>query len=226
MRFTKLTATALAMAPTLSRAFTAAAPQAKKAAAAATSTRLAVGRDHMMLPLLRRSRMMYDIDRMFEEMDQMMESSLASFPRPYLSLADKNIPTDLQLRRPLGFEIEPGEKEYNIKVHVPDVEAKDLNLHLQHDGRVLRLKGERNMEEGGMRVQSSFEKSILLAPDVDLTQLTASMTGDTLTVHAPKLEQMKSLEEKTEQIPIHFEEPTAALEGAPKTEEEAVDKTA
>ena len=132
MRFSKLTA--LALTPALARAFTSAAPKMTKAGAA-SSTRLAA-RDPMMLPLLRRSRMMHDFDRMFEEMDELMESSLASFPRqrPFLSLAGKNIPTDLQLRRPLGFEVEPNEKDYNIKVFVPDVEAKDLHLNLEHDG--------------------------------------------------------------------------------------------
>ena len=174
---------------------------------------------------------MHDFDKMFEEMDQLMESSLASFPRqrPFLSLADKDIPSDLQLRRPLGFEVEPNEKDYNIKVFVPDVEAKDLHLNLEHDGRVLRLKGERNTEEGGMKVQSRFEKSILLAPDVDITKLSASMTGDTLTVNAPKkVETPKALEEeKMEQIEIHYEEPKAALEETTVEEEaqaEAADK--
>uniref|UniRef100_A0A7S2PYF0 SHSP domain-containing protein n=1 Tax=Skeletonema marinoi TaxID=267567 RepID=A0A7S2PYF0_9STRA len=221
MRFSKLTA--LALTPALSRAFTGAAPKMTKTGAA-TSTRLAA-RDPTMLPLLRRSRIMHDFDRMFEEMDELMESSLASFPRqrPFLSLADKNIPTDLQLRRPLGFEIEPHEKDYNIKVFVPDVEAKDLHLNLEHDGRVLRLKGERHTEEGGMKVQSRFEKSILLAPDVDVSQLSASLSGDTLTVHAPKVETPKALEEeKAEQIEIHYEEPKA-LEDAP-LEEETVDE--
>lgn len=230
MRFSRLSASALAVAPVLSRAFTAAAPKMTKAGAA-TSTRLAA-RDPMMLPLLRRSRIMHDFDRMFEEMDELMESSLAPFSRqrPFLSLADKSMPTDLQLRRPLGFEVEPGEKEYSIKVFVPDVDAKDLHLNLEHDGRVLRLKGERNTEDGGMKVQSRFEKAILLAPDIDLTKLSASMSGDTLTVHAPKVEAPKALEDaKTEQIEIHFEEPKAALEGAPTGEtaeekEEVTDK--
>ena len=83
---------------------------------------------------------------------------------------------------------------------------------------------ERNTEEGGMKIQSRFEKSILLAPDVDVSKLSASMTGDTLTVHAPKVETSKALEEeKAEQIEIHYEEPKAALEEAP-VEEEAVDE--
>ena len=96
MRFTKLAT--LALTPALTRAFTAATPKTTKAAAAAT-TRLAA-RDPMTLPLLRRSRILHDFDRMFEEMDEMMESNLATFQRPFLSLADKNFPSaDLQLKR-------------------------------------------------------------------------------------------------------------------------------
>ena len=77
--------------PSLSHAFTAAAPKMTNTGAA-TSTRLAA-RDPV-LPLLRRSRIMHDFDRMFNEMDELMENSLASFPRqrPFLSLVDKNLP--------------------------------------------------------------------------------------------------------------------------------------
>ena len=65
--------------------------------------------------------------------------------------------------------------------------------------------------------------------DVDITKLSASMTGDTLTVNAPKkVETPKALEEeKMEQIEIHYEEPKAALEETTVEEEaqaEAADK--
>ena len=53
-----------------------------------------------------------------------------------------------------------------MAVHVPDVEAKDVDLQLDHDGRVLRLKDDRTHEEGDMKVQSRFEKAILVSPDV------------------------------------------------------------
>ncbi len=47
-----------------------------------------------------------------------------------------------------------------------------------------------------------------------------------LTVHAPKVQAPKALEEdKAEQIEIHYEEPKAALEDPPmEEEEEAVDE--
>ena len=104
-----------------------------------------------------------------------------------------------------------------MAVHVPDVEAKDVYLQLDHDGRVLRLKGDMTHEEGGMKVQSRFEKAILLSPDVDTTKLAANMSGDTLTVVAPKIEMKAALDKaQNKKIEIKAEEPKAALQaGAP-----------
>jgi len=177
-----------------------------------TATSLAARRS--VFPILRRS-VFPDVDRMFEEMDEMMESSLATtrFPRPSLSLLGKDFPEELRFRRPLGFEVTQDEKEYKVAIHVPDVEAKDVDLQLDHDGRVLRLKGDRTHEEGGMKVQSRFEKAILLSPDVDTTKLAANMSGDTLTVVAPKIERKLALEAaKDQKIEIKVQEPTAALQ--------------
>jgi HSP20 family molecular chaperone IbpA len=172
-----------------------------------TSTSLDARRS--MLPIIRRSRpslLFPNFDRLFDEMDEMMESSLATIPRSPLSLFDEN--KDLKLLRPLGFEVIQGDDEYKISVHVPDVAAEDIDLQLDHDGRVLRLKGERNHEDGGMQVQSRFEKAILLSPDMDTTKLAANMSGATLTIVAPKIEKKDALEKfETKKITINFEEP-------------------
>jgi len=163
---------------------------------------------------------------MFEEMDDMMESSLATrFPRPALSLLGKDIPEELKLRRPLGFEVTQDDTEYKVAVHVPDVEAKDIELQLDHDGRVLRLKGDRVHEDGGMKVQSRFEKAILLSPDVDTAKLAANMSGDTLTVVAPKIEKKLALgEAKDKKIEIKIEEPRVDLQVKDETAETPVEE--
>jgi len=66
-----------------------------------TSTSLAARRS--MLPVLRRSDLFFpDVDRMFDEMDEMMESpSVTIFPRPSLSLLGRDIPKELNLPRPI-----------------------------------------------------------------------------------------------------------------------------
>ena len=96
---------------------------------------------------------------------------------------------------------------------------EDIELQLDHDGRVLRLKGEKNNEEEGMTVSSTFEKAILLSPDVDTSQLEASLSGDTLTVVAPKVENAKH-ESKKIDIKI-MDAPKAALQGGEEPAEAA-----
>ncbi|KAL7539732.1 hypothetical protein ACHAXR_009568 [Thalassiosira sp. AJA248-18] len=156
---------------------------------------------------------------LFDEMDEMMEISLATttrFPRPSFSrrFGGDIHKEQLQLRRPLGFEVTQDEKEYKLAVHVPDVDAKDIDLQLDHNGRVLRLKGARTHEDGGMTVQSHFEKAVLLSPDVDTTKLAANMSGDTLTIAAPKIEQTAALFDSAtnKKIEIKVKETTAALQ--------------
>ncbi|KAL9187793.1 hypothetical protein ACHAXT_006171 [Thalassiosira profunda] len=200
---------ALAVAPTLTQGF----HVASRPAATGTSTSLAMRRS--MFPVLRRGGLFRDIDSLFREMDELMESSLASYPRPSLSL-----PEALDQRRPLGFKIEEGESEYQMAIHAPDVEAKDLDLQLDHDGRVLRLKGERITEDGGMKVQSRFEKAFLLPPDVDTEKLAASLDGDTLSVVAPKIKEEAPDEPKSKKIEISTDEPKAALESAMESDVE------
>lgn len=131
----------------------------------------------------------------------MMESSLTSLSRPAPSLLGRD--NVISRRRPLGFEVTEEEEEYKIVVHVPDVDAEDIQLQLDNDGRVLRLKGDRSREAGGMKVQSRFEKAILLGPDVDTSKLAANMSGDSLTIVAPKIEKKEALE-KTESKKIEI----------------------
>lgn len=179
-----------------------------------TTQTTTVAAQRPMFPILHQRDLFFpDIDGLFEDMDEMMESSLLTrFTRPSQSLLGGETPGELKLRRPLGFEVTQDEKEYKVAVHVPDVEAKDVDLQLDHDGRVLHLKGNKAYEEGGTKVQSHFEKSILLSPDVDTTKLTANMSGDTLTVVAPKIEQKAALDmAENKKIEIKVVTPKAAL---------------
>ncbi|KAL7482102.1 hypothetical protein ACHAW6_007784 [Cyclotella cf. meneghiniana] len=173
-----------------------------------TSTSLAARR--LMFPTLRRPSLFFpDFDRMFEEMDEMMESSLATTRRPF-GLLDSN-----SLRRPLGFDVTQDDNQYKVAINVPDVDANDLDLQLDHDGRVLRLRGERFHEEGGMKVQSRFEKAILLSPDVDSSKLQANMSEGILTVIAPKVETKEALKKlDSKKIDIHFERAKESLTGS------------
>ena len=209
----------LAVMPALAVGFTA----AGRTAALRTATTLAARRS--LFPMLRRSELFFpDMDDMFEQMEEMKSEMATRFPRspgfdrmfddadgPSLSLLGKDIPEELKLKKPLGFDVDQDDRHYKVAVHVPDVDAKDVELGLDHDGRVLRLKGERTHEEEGMKMQSKFEKAILLPPDVDTSQIAANMDGDTLTVFAPKIETKLALDaakDKKIEIEIEVKPPT------------------
>jgi HSP20 family protein len=189
-----------------------------------TSTSLAARRS-LMFPALRRPSLFFpDFDRMFEEMDEMMENSFATTRRAF-GLLDGDSTEGLALKRPLGFDVTQDDEQYKVAINVPDIEAENLDLQLDHDGRVLRLKGDRVHEEGGMKVQSRFEKAILLSPDIDTSKLQANMSDGVLTVLAPKIETKEALEKvDTKKIEIHFEEPKAILESSTETAPAATTK--
>lgn len=164
-----------------------------------TSTSLQARR--LMVPMLRRSRpsvFFPDVDRMFREMDEMMESSFPELSsRPSSMMLDKYPQAQgLGLRQTLGFDVTQDEKAFKVSMNLGDVEVKDLDLQLDSDGRVLRLKGNKLHEEGGMRVQSSFEKAILLHPNVDTDQISASFDHGVLNIVAPKVLKEETLEEE------------------------------
>lgn len=158
-----------------------------------------------------------------------METSFAGLPRPSSNLSLEKFPQaqGIGLRDSFGLDVIQDEKEFKVSVNVSDLEAKDLDLQLDPDGRVLRLKGKKVQEEGGMKIQSSFEKAVLLHPDVDTEKISASVSGGVLRIVAPKVVKEDHLDEtKTRKIDIHVtkaksEEPTATLEDHAITEASA-----
>jgi HSP20 family protein len=196
-----------------------------------TSTSLEARR--LMVPMLRRSRpsssMFFpDVDRMFREMDEMMESSFSELSRPassMLALGKYPQAQGLGLRQPLGFDVTQDEKEFKVAMNLGDVELKDIDLQLDADGRVLRLKGNKVQEEGGMKIQSSFEKAILLHPNVDTEKISAKFDGGVLSIVAPKVYEEVVEEKKPKKIDIHVtdsasEEVKAAIEDHVEAPEE------
>lgn len=188
-----------------------------------TSTSLEARR--LMVPVLRRRRpsssiFFPDIDRMFQEMEEIMETSFTELSLPSSNLSLDKFPQaqGLGLRDAFGMDVIQDETEFKVSVNVSDLDVKNLDLQLDPDGRVLRLKGKKVQEEGGMKIQSSFEKAVLLHPDVDTEKISASVSGGVLRIVAPKVvKDDHSDETKTRKIDIQVtkaksEEPTATLE--------------
>ena len=204
MRFnTASSLLALAMKPVFSQGFNA----ASKPASLRTATNLAARRS--MFPMLRRSDHFFpDVEQMIREFDEFEER----FPRP-LSLAGTTTSGDLKVTQ--------DDKEYKVDMTIPaNMQVEDIDLQLDHEGRVLTLKGDHLHEEEGMTIQSHFSKSILLSPEVDTLKLEANKVGDTLTVTAPKIEQMKALDKgESKKIEIKVVNPPAALKEGEAEEE-------
>lgn len=204
MRFnTASSLLALAMRPVISQGFNAATKPSIR-----TATNLAARRS--MFPMLRRSDHFFpDVEQMIREFDDFEER----FPRP-LSLAGTNTGIG-------DLKVTQDEKEYKVDMTIPaNMQVEDIDLQLDHEGRVLTLKGDHLHEEEGMTIQSSFAKSILLSPEVDTLKLEANKVGDTLTVTAPKIEQMKALDKaESKKIEIKVVPHTAALKEGEVEEE-------
>jgi HSP20 family protein len=202
MRFTTIFPT-LALAPASTNAFHV---SSASNPTAITSTSLEARR--LMVPMLRRRRaassMFFpDVDRMFREMDEIMESSFSDISRPSSVISKYPQAQGLGLRQALGFDVTQDEKEFKVTMNLADVEVKDVDLQLDPDGRVLRLKGNKLQEDGGMKIQSSFEKAILLHPDVNTEKISASFDGGVLSIVAPKIVKDDVVEEtKTKRIEI------------------------
>ena len=195
MNFKQATAFVTLASPALTHGFHVAGKEGASRGVSSLAARRA-----SLSPLVRRRTPFFrDIDQMIEEMDAMMDGSLALIQRP---------PAAPQLRRSLGgFDTSQDENEYRVSIAAPGVDANDLSLSLDSDGRVLRLKGQACSKEGGMTISSRFEKAVLLAPEVDAGKVTASFSDGTLTVVAPKIDQAAALEQaQAKKIDIEVKE--------------------
>lgn len=150
-------------------------------------------------------------DQAFQEIDwidRVIGEPIFTFPRTPLSLLDSAIPQswdDLDL----GFHIVEKDKDYMITFRAPEYDAENIKLQVGNDGRVLRLKGNKNYEDEGTKFTSTFEREVLLPPDIHTTKLKATMNGDEITVMGPKTEKKAGLlsKTKTKDIKIEVEQP-------------------
>jgi len=212
MNFKRATAFVTLATPALTHGFHVAGKEGASRGVSSLAARRAT-----LFPIVRRRTPFFrDMDQMMEEMDAMMDGSLAMLQRP---LAAPQL-----RRRPLGgFDVSQDENEYRVSIAAPGVDANDLSLSLDGDGRVLRLKGHASSKEGGMAISSRFEKAVLLAPEVDTGKMTASFSDGTLTVVAPKVDPTAALEQaQAKKIEIGVDEPpTQAQLSLDENQEEA-----
>lgn len=161
-------------------------------------------RNSMFRPNRLRTQRRMGLPSQFEEMDELMKTAQAMLQRPTPPQWNGVLGVDLQK---LGLDLsvaQDDDKEFKVKVDVPNFGVKDLTVQLDREGRLLRLKGNRAYEEGGMKVKSSFEKNITLSQDLDTSRIKATMADGTLTVSVPRKETENAPKEAPQTIDIDY----------------------
>mmetsp|Transcript_9651 Transcript_9651/g.14885 ORF Transcript_9651/g.14885 Transcript_9651/m.14885 type:complete len:183 (+) Transcript_9651:209-757(+) len=91
------------------------------------------------------------------------------------------------------FEVTEDDKQFQLAVDVPGMKLEDMDVQLEHGGRVLHLNGARKVRQdlpgGGMtQSESKFEKRFTLDHTVDIHKITANLADGVLVITAPKQE--------------------------------------
>jgi HSP20 family protein len=103
------------------------------------------------------------------------------------SLERNATPSTIFRRSSPFYEITEDNKKFKLTVDVPGVKKSDIKLHLEDEGRVLKLTGERKMQKkDGSVSEMKFEKHFFIDKGIDLHRITANLSNGVLFVSAPK----------------------------------------
>jgi len=124
----------------------------------------------------------------FREMDELFKGFGPLFGRMPVARMGEGLEEFMPLA-----DIVEREKEYLIKLDLPEVPKEDVKV-LFDDG-VLTIRGERRTvkEEKGEKVHRTeryfgmFERSFVLPEDVDVTAIRAESKDGVLTIHMPRV---------------------------------------
>jgi HSP20 family molecular chaperone IbpA len=78
-------------------------------------------------------------------------------------------------------------KLVELAMEVPGVTAKDLSVEVEN-GSMLRIKGSRTIHKSGSSTKAEFDQSFQLDQDIDVENISVSLSSGILTVTAPKKE--------------------------------------
>lgn len=98
------------------------------------------------------------------------------------------------------YEINEDDHEFKLAVDVPGVKPGDMKIRLEQDGRVLRLTGERKIQDGNWKSEMKFEKAFLLDKKIQSDKITANFSDGVVVITAPKVPLIEA--KKDIEIPI------------------------
>lgn len=93
---------------------------------------------------------------------------------------------DLQLPRQT-YEVTQDETCIELKLDIPDIDPNNVDIFFDNEKRLLKISGKSKMEENGISVHSSFERTFSMNRDVDTSKISAEMKNGLLKITAPKL---------------------------------------
>jgi len=156
-----------------------------------TSTVLSMRRSPFMSP----AELFREFDELFDRQlpagfdDFFDRSFMLGSPRQRLLKPDstKKVSDNVVLRRSSPwYEITEDDTQFQLAVDVPGIKASDMKIQLEQDVRVLRLMGERKVQEGSMKSERSFEKAFILGKRIDTDRITATLSDGVVVITAPK----------------------------------------
>lgn len=148
--------------------------------------------------LLRPSKFFQDVDEFFEDFDDFFERpTLMKLPNKLFS-DDADPFKDLAIsRQRTNYNIEDAEDKVTLSVDAPGMKAEDIDVKLEHDGRVIRLSGMKKSKEGDVEIESRFDKAFMLGKNrFETDNIKANLVDGVLTVIAPKRVDIEMKEKK------------------------------
>ena len=141
--------------------------------------------------------------------DYMAPSSLLGKP-PSLT----KFKNDTMVHASPRYEVTENEKQFRLAVDVPGVKPDHMKVTLEHDGRVLHMRGDRKIiaiEDNNKQhyEEYKFDKKFTLGRSLDTSKLTAHLYDGVLVLTAPK---KAKLPPETRVIAIFHEEAPALMD--------------
>lgn len=92
------------------------------------------------------------------------------------------------LRTSPGYEISETDEMYQISVDVPGIKADNMDISLEHEGRLVHISGGRKITKGDSVTETKFDKRFTIGNNVDVEKMTANLADGVLVLKAPKKE--------------------------------------
>jgi HSP20 family protein len=138
-----------------------------------------------------------EMERMLQEMDRMFNGGRTRLPERTKAMGTEWYPV---------ADVMEDEKEYVVKVELPEVKKEDVKVTIEHGS--LCIRGERKAEKEEKakhfrrleRAYGRFERSFSLPDETETAKISSEFKDGLLTVHLPRNPEAKP---KTIEVKVH-----------------------